>query len=1110
MRMTTKGLALLCFASLALLIPAGSASAASWSLAFDQDTSTHLAPGAEVAYFLTAKNIGSTASGSGPEDVTRVEVTLPPGLTATAAEDIFGEGRWSCEGLGTTVVSCRFPYETPAGKAVIPLAVVAVLDPGADPGVLAPATAQIAGGGGEGGANVPTLPDGTTPCGHAGSAVPFQPPCAGAASKTIRIDPDPPFGIEAFDGGVSADAAGAPFTQAAAHPYAASTSFALNTDSDPLYGPSWPVEPLKDAVVDLPPGLIGSPAGLASCTMEQLNPVRRPEGADPYCPPESQIGVATLAFAQGTAKEPPGGFALIPVYNMVAPPNLPARFAFNAAGTPVFLDPVLRSGGDYGVSIDVRNIGEGVATIRSEVTLWGFPADPSHDAERRFPGSGFPGAESTADPEKPFLRNPTSCTAPGVGLPAAIHADSWFHPGARTADGLPDLADPSWASRSFLSHDPPGFPLPESEWGPEQGTTGCEQVPFEPSIAVTPSTHEAASPTGLSVDLSLPQDWREGELASADLKKAVVTLPQGMTVNPSSADGLGACTEAQANLHSNGEANCPASSKIGTVQIQTPLLEEELEGSVYLAAQNDNPFDSLLALYIVARGPGVVIKLPGSVSADPVTGQLTTSFDDNPQLPFEHFHLEFKSGARAPLVNPPTCGTKSAEADFSSWARPDQPVHRSSAFQITSGPHGSACPNSAFDPKLSAGTASPLAGAFSPFALRLSREDGTRELTGVSATLPPGLVGKLAGIPYCPEAVLASIPSAEGSAAAQLASPSCPPASQVGVLSASAGAGPTPFQVNTGRAYLAGPYKGAPLSMAFITPALAGPFDLGNVVVRAALRVDPASARITAVSDPIPTFLHGIPLSLRSIAVSLDKPDFTLNPTSCDPMSIEATASGTGGASAALSSHFQVGNCAALGFKPKLALRLSGPTHRSAHPRLRAVLRMPTGGANIAKAVVTLPKSEILEQSHIRTICTRVQYAADACPPGSVYGYAQAWSPLLDQPLQGPVYLRSSSHELPDLVASLDGQIQVDLAGRIDSVNARIRNTFEAVPDAPVSKFVLTMQGGKKGLLVNTTELCRAKPRASAKFDAQNGKVHDIQPLVKADCGKRGKKKHRR
>jgi hypothetical protein len=1104
MRKTTKSLALLCFASLALLLPAGSASAAAWSLAFSQDTNTHLAPGAKVSYNLTAKNIGTTSSGSGPEDVTQVEVNLPPGLTATAAGG--QSGLWSCEGLGSPTVTCQLPFETAPGQThgFSPLFVAAVLDPGAAPGILAPATAQIAGGGGEGGANVPTLPDGATPCGHAGSAIPFQPPCASAASRTIQIDSNPPFGIDGFDGAISADAAGAPFTQAAAHPYAASTGFALNTDTDPINGPSWPVEPLKDVVVDLPPGLIGSPAGLARCTMDQLFPVPGPEGVDPYCPPESQIGVTNLTFAWGTEKRPSVTFALVPVYNMVAPPNLPARFGFNAAGTPVFLDPVLRSNGDYGVSIDVRNISEGAALIRNEVTLWGFPADSSHDAERRVPGSGALGSESTADPEKPFLRNPTSCTPPGVGLPTAIHADSWFHPASFDSEGLPNLADPNWTSRSFLSHDPPGFPLPESEWGPEQGPTGCEQVPFEPTIAVEPSTHEAASPTGLSVDLSLPQDWRAGELSSADLKKAVVTLPAGMTVNPSAADGLGACTEAQANLHSNGEANCPASSKIGTVQIQTPLLEEELAGSVYLAAQNDNPFDSLLALYIVAKGPGVVIKLPGSVSADPVSGQLTTTFDDNPQLPFEALHLELKGGPRAPLVNPPTCGTKSAEADFSPWARPDQPVHRSSAFEITSGPHGSACPDSAFDPKLSAGTASPLAGAFSPFALRLSREDGTRELTGVSATLPPGLVGKLAGIPYCPEATLASIPSAEGSAAAQVASPSCPPASQVGVVSASAGAGPTPFNVNTGRAYLAGPYKGAPLSMAFITPALAGPFDLGNVLVRAALQVDPASARITAVSDPIPTLLHGIPLSLRSIAVSLNKPDFTLNPTSCDPMSIEATASGTGSTSAALSSHFQVGNCAALGFKPKLALRLSGPTHRSAHPRLRAELRMPSGGANIAKAVVTLPKTEILEQSHIRTICTRVQYAAHACPPGSVYGYAKAWSPLLDKPLEGPVYLRSSTHELPDLVASLDGQIHVDLAGRIDSVNARIRNTFEAVPDAPVSKFVLTMQGGKKGLLVNNTELCRAKPRASAKFDAQNGKVHDIQPVLRhSSCGKK-------
>ena len=386
--------------------------------------------------------------------------------------------------------------------------------------------------------------------------------------------------------------------------------------------------------------------------------------------------------------------------------------------------------------------------------------------------------------------------------------------------------------------------------------------------------------------------------------------------------------------------------------------------------------------------------------------------------------------------------------------------------------------------------------------LKLQRDDGTARFRGLTVALPKGLLGKLAGVPYCAETALAGVPSAEGTGAAQVASPSCPAASQVGTASVDAGAGTSPFHVSTGKAYLAGPYNGAALSLAVVTPAIAGPFDLGNVVVRTALRVNPETAQITAVSDPLPTILQGIPLDLREIRVNVDRPDFTLNPTSCDPMAIHGAITSTTGQNANVSSRFQVANCERLGFKPKLAIRLMGKTHRSAHPKLRATLTMPKGGANIARAQVTLPKTEFLENAHIKTICTRVQYAARTCPAQSVYGYAKAWSPLLDKPLEGPVYLRSSNNPLPDLVASLDGQIHVDLVGRIDAVNARIRNTFDLVPDAPVSKFVLTMQGGKKGLLVNNTELCKATPRASVKFDAHNGKVSDYNPVARADCGK--------
>jgi hypothetical protein len=507
-------------------------------------------------------------------------------------------------------------------------------------------------------------------------------------------------------------------------------------------------------------------------------------------------------------------------------------------------------------------------------------------------------------------------------------------------------------------------------------------------------------------------------------------------------------------------------------------------------------------MYMVAEGPGTVIKLPGKVELD-AEGNLTTTFEENPQLPFSKLTLHLKGGPRAALRNPEGCGTHTASAGFTPWARPNEVVSRSSSFQITS------CGGSGFDPRLQAGTENPVAGAFSPFVLRLSRDSGTEELGGLRATLPEGLLAKLAGIPYCPEAALGTVSAGAGTGTAEEAASSCPAASQVGRVTVGAGAGPSPFFTHSGRAYLAGPYKGAPLSLAVITPAVAGPFDLGSVLTRNALQIDPETTRATAVSDPLPQVLHGIPLDLRDVRVELDRPGFTLNPTSCEEMAVEAELTSVEGTTAKRSQRFQVGDCASLGFKPRLSLSLLGGTKRSDYPALKAVLRARPGDANIGGATVTLPRTELLENAHIRNPCTRVQYNAGAgsgaeCPKGSVYGYAKAWSPLLDQPLQGPVYLRSNGgeRELPDLVASLDGQIHVDLLGYIDSIDERLRSRFVTVPDAPVSKFVLRMQGGKKGLLANNTNLCRAKPRASVRFSGQNGKDANSTPPVKVRCGK--------
>ena len=589
-------------------------------------------------------------------------------------------------------------------------------------------------------------------------------------------------------------------------------------------------------------------------------------------------------------------------------------------------------------------------------------------------------------------------------------------------------------------------------------------------------------------------------------------------------------------MDSEPGTGCPEASKIGDIEVETPLLEEGeeegtgalrvLQGSLYVAKQNDNPFDNLLTIYMVIKDPGlgIIIKQAGKVEPDPVTGQLTTTFEGLPPLPFSHFHLHFREGQRAPLITPATCGSYTTSAVLYPYDHELAPVDSAADFAIDAGANGGVCaaatsqlPNA---PTFNAGTTSSGAGSYSPFVLSLSRPDGSQQLSRIKTTLPGGLLGKLAGIPYCPESGIAQAASrtGEGQGGTEIVSSSCPAASQVGTVTATAGAGSEPLTV-TGKAYLAGPYKGAPLSLEIITPAIAGPFDLGVVAVRTALQVDPITAQITAESDPIPTILHGLPLDLRSISIDMDRPSFTLNPTSCEPEAITGQAISTLGAVAPLSQYFQASNCAALKFKPTLKLSLSGSTKRVGHPALKAVLTYPkgVGYANIARAQVNLPHSEFIDQANLNKTCTKPVLLEGRCPPSSVYGKARAWSPLLEAPLEGNVYLVGGfGYKLPALVAELQGQIKVLLVGKVDSgPNRGIRNTFEVVPDAPVERFELRLKGGKKySLIENSEDLCAKPHRAIARFTAQNGIVIQSKPVVSVACGKKGgkapKKKHRK
>ena len=867
------------------------------------------------------------------------------------------------------------------------------------------------------------------------------------------------------------------------------TTFQLKLD-----GEGKPFARTRDIYIDLPPGLIGNTTVVEKCTATQFQATG--------CPQDSQVGVASVDVLDLAPN------LLEPVFMMKPTnPNVLARFGIVAGLFPTYVNVELRSSGpgaDYGATAKVEGAPAQGALLRAATTIWGIPASHAHDKERLTVEEAGQGIHETAEaresglPEKPFLINPTHCGEPPQ---VAISVDSYSLPG------------------QLSSAEAPLGPI-----------TDCDALGFQPSLPkARPTTNLAESPSGFDVDVRFPQETIEDPagVSEAALRDSTVTLPEGIAINPSGANGLDGCSPAQIGLQSapgatppvfDGNApQCPDASKLGEIEVDTPLLDHPLPGAVYAATPAQNPFGSLLAIYIVVEDPlsDLLVKLSGHVIPDPLTGQLTTTVQGAPPVLFKDFKLKFFGGASGPLLTPALCGTYATTSSLSPWSAPDTgpPATPSDTYEIDQGPGAGPCatspaaqPNA---PSFEAGAQSPIAAAYSPLIIDLRRQDGSQRFSTITLTPPPGLIGSLAGMTPCPEAALAAAQAKSG--AAEKANPSCPASSRIGSVIAAAGAGPAPYHA-TGTAYLTGPYKGAPISAAIITPATAGPYDIGTIVVRSALHVNPITTQITAVSDPIPQILQGIPLDVRSAQVNLDRPRFTLNPTSCDRMAFSGQLLSTIGAIAPLASPFQVGECGRLPFGPKLSIQLKGGTKRGDYQRLRATLTAKPGEANIARASVTFPHSAFLAQEHIRTICTRVQFAAHACPPGSIYGYASGTTPLLDGQVKGPVYLRSSPNPLPDVVAALRGPeatpIEVELVGRVDSKNGGIRTTFDFVPDAPVSKFTVTMRGGEKSLLVNSRDLCGGVQRATVRLQAQNAKRFAPRPVVGNSCG--GKKGRRR
>jgi hypothetical protein len=927
------------------------------------------------------------------------------------------------------------------------------------------------------------------------------------------------FGLEdfslVFEGG-----AGASALQAGSHPFAVTSTVNFHTIPNNLPFLEEPEGAPRNIDVKLPAGLVGNPSAVPQCSNAEFVDINQ-EFKIPNCSDGSVVGVVTLrVLGNSEAIE----YISSPVYDLVPPPGAVQKLGFTPDGVPVAAEFVVDESQPYDVIVKFTNTSQVLQIYRVKLTLWGNPANPAHDPER----GNCVSPQFTKTEEVPGFEN-----EPGKTCPSGVAEKPFIT--------LPRSCGP--LSASYVAEAWQPFPVDKNSISVPT-TTGCERLGFSPTIEAAPTSKAAESPSGFDFALNLQNEGLTSPagISNADVEKAVVTLPEGFSINPSQAEGLNVCSEADLSREtafSEPGAGCPNESKIGTVEVETPLLEEPVKGALYVATPYENPEHSLIALYMVLQNEklGISIKLPLRVETNSTTGQITAVGEDLPQLPFEHFKLHFREGARSPLATPAACGTYAAQATLYPSSG-GAPVNTNSAFQIISGPESGPCPSGGtppFHPGLIAGSINNAAGAYSPFDVRLFRTDSEQEITHFSIKLPPGVLGKLAGIPFCSDQAIAAAKAREGQprgGTEELEHPSCPAASEVGHTLVGAGVGPSLTYV-PGKVYLAGPYKGSNLSIVAITAAKAGPFDLGTVVIREGLKVDPTTAQVSvdaAGSDPIPHIIDGIPVHLRDIRVYVDRPEFVLNPTSCEPTSTASTVlgSGTNFASEAddqpvtVTSPFQAADCASLGFKPQLNLKLLGKTKRAGLPKLVATVTYPKGGgyANIAKTIVNLPDSEFLEQGHIGTVCTRVQFNegggnGEKCPKKSVYGHAKAITPLLEEPVEGPVYLRSNGGErqLPDLVAALHSKdIDINLVGFIDSVHKKgtersaIRTRFLSVPDAPVSKFTLEMSGGKKGLLINSTNLCKGTHKAKAQFTGQNGKLFETNPEVQAQCGKKSAK----
>lgn len=853
--------------------------------------------------------------------------------------------------------------------------------------------------------------------------------------------------ITDFEAGALTDS-GSPATAAGSHPFEWLASFHVNT-MELDGGAVVPAQNVSDFTLGPPPGMVAGAAEFPRCTQEQIE-INPPWSA---CPPETQIGVARFEILSARGRQP----ILVPIYNLVPSSGAPAEFGFMILAVGVRVHVGIAAD-DYGPRVSIEDLSTAAPIFGASLSIWGDPGDGRHDASREITETPLP--PGTVLP--PFLTNPTSC------------------------DGL------QRTSLSVRSYQDRGSPVVREAIAPAM--QGCDEVPFDPAVAVTPSSVDPGTPTAFGVTVRNPPPGGDSSqrVASA-LQRIRMEFPPGVALSQAATDGLRACDDAQLRLGQDLPAVCPPASEVGEVTIETPLLDEPLVGGIFLGAQRSQDPESgkMVRLFLVAERSGLAIKVPGEVTVGAGDGRLTAVFPDLPPLPFGSVRLEFHGGPRAPIAAPPRCGAYKVEAVLTPMARPAAPVERSAELRVDRDCDAA----SRFDPSISAGLLDATAGGRSPFVFDLTNGAVGQNVDSLELDLPPGLTARVGKVPLCP-----------GAAAER---GDCDATSRIGSVTVGLGSGPVPTFLALGRedagVYLAGGYRGAPYSLAIEIPVRAGPFELGKVHLRAALRVDPRTAQVTVSAADWPQIVSGIPVRYRRIHIELDRPGLIGSPTSCQPGETAATVVSAEGTVAHRTAPFRARRCRRLGFRPEMKLRILGATHRSGHPALRAVLRSRAGDSNLRRASFTLPPTESLDLRRLREVCSYAELAARRCPPATVFGHVRAWSPLLGRPLEGPLFLRESRSRLPGLAAVLDGPVQMIVGAGVSSAGGRIRIGFGRMPDVPVSRVVFTAPGGRSGFLVNNSSLCVDQIQLRARLEAQAGPVREIRRPVRTGCDSAGR-----